>query len=59
MLFKDQLLTDLYISFEIIKLLIKKGNLNLIHNKIHIDIYMIHQEKNWTSFIMKCNLQYF
>ena len=45
MLFKDQLLTDLYISFEIIKLLIKKGNLNLIHNKIHIDIYMIHQEK--------------
>ena len=32
MLFKDKLPRDLYISFEIIKLLIKKGNLNLIHN---------------------------
>ena len=33
MLFKDKLPTHLHISFEIIKLLIKKGNLNLIHNK--------------------------
>ena len=32
-LFKDTLPTDLHIAFEIIKLLIKKGNLNLIHNK--------------------------
>ena len=32
-LFKDKLPTDLHIAFEIIKLLIKKGNLNLIHNK--------------------------
>ena len=29
----DKLPTDLQISFEIIKLLITKGNLNLIHNK--------------------------
>ena len=33
MLFKDKLPTHLHISFEIIKLLTKKGNLNLIHNK--------------------------
>ena len=33
MLFNDKLPQDLYISFNIIKLLIKKGNLNLIHNK--------------------------
>ena len=33
MLFNDKLPTDLHISFKIIKLLIKKGNLNLIHNK--------------------------
>ena len=35
MLFKDKLPRDLYISFKItpIKLLIMKGNLNLIHNK--------------------------
>ena len=31
-LFKDQLPTDIQISFETIKLLITKGNLNLIHN---------------------------
>ena len=33
MLFNNKLLTDLHISFQIIKLLIKKGNLNLIHNR--------------------------
>ena len=32
MLFNDSIPTDLHISFEIIKLLIKKGNLNLIDN---------------------------
>ena len=32
-LFTDKLPRDLHIAFEIIKLLIKKGNLNLIHNK--------------------------
>ena len=33
MLFKDKCTTDLHTAFEIIKLLIQKGNLNLIHNK--------------------------
>ena len=32
-LFKDKLPRDLHILFEIIKSLIKKGNLKLIHNK--------------------------
>ena len=32
-LFNDKLPTDLHIAFQIIKLWIKKGNLNLIHNK--------------------------
>ena len=32
-LFNDKLTTDLHIAFESIKLLIKKANLNLIHNK--------------------------
>ena len=33
MLFKDKLPQHLYTVFQIIKLLIKKGNLNLIQNK--------------------------
>ena len=33
MLFKDKLPQDLYTAFQIIKLVIEKGNLNLIHNK--------------------------
>ena len=32
-LFNDNLPTDLYTAFQIIKLLIEKRNLNLIHNK--------------------------
>ena len=32
-LFNDNLPTNLHTAFEIIKLLIEKGNLNLIHNK--------------------------
>ena len=32
-LFEDKHSRDLYIVFQIIKLLIKKGNLNLIHNR--------------------------
>ena len=31
MLFKDELPQDLFTAFQIIKLLIEKGNLNLIH----------------------------
>ena len=33
MLFKDNLPQDLYTAFQIIRLLIEKGNLNLIHSK--------------------------
>ena len=33
MLFKDKLPEDLYIAFQIIKVLIEKGYLNLIHDK--------------------------
>ena len=33
MLFKDKLSQDSYTAFQVIKLLIEKGNLNLIHNK--------------------------
>ena len=33
MLFNNKLPTDLYTAFQIIKLLIEKGNLSLIHNK--------------------------
>ena len=33
MLFNNKFPTDLYTTFQIIKLLIRKGNLNLIHNK--------------------------
>ena len=37
-LFNNQLPTDLQLFFEIIKLLITKGNLNLINNKKHMNI---------------------
>ena len=39
MLFKDILPQDLYTEFDIIKVLIRKGNLNLIHNKITYQHY--------------------
>ena len=32
-LFNDNLPTDLHTAFQIIKLLVEKGNLNLIHNR--------------------------
>ena len=38
MLFNNKLPTALYTTFQIIKLLIKKGNLNLIQQKLHINI---------------------
>ena len=39
MLFINKLPTDLYTKFQIIKLLIKNGNLNFIHNKITYQHY--------------------
>ena len=38
MLFNNKLPTALYTTFQIIKLLIKKGNLNLIQQNLHINI---------------------
>ena len=43
MLFNNKLPTDLYTTFQIIKLLIKKGNLNLIHNKTYTYQHYIYQ----------------
>ena len=56
MLFKDKLPQDLYTAFQIITLLIEKGNLYLIHNKDSFNISIIYQGKeNWINYIMKCN----
>ena len=40
MLFNNKLPTDLYTTFQIIKLLMKKGDLNLITNKITYQHYI-------------------
>ena len=40
MLLNNKLPTDLYTTFHIIKLLIRKGNLNLIYNKITYQHYI-------------------
>ena len=58
MLFNDNFPSDLHThnAFQIIKLLIKKGNLKVIHNKIHINISIVYQKKeNWINYIMRCN----
>ena len=56
-LFNDNLPTDFYTAFKNIKLLIEKGNLNLIHNKdSYINISIIYQGKeNWINYIMRCS----
>ena len=55
-LFNDNLPTDLHTAFQIVKLVIEKGNLNLIHDKFHINISTVYQEKeNWINYIMRCN----
>ena len=56
-LFNNKFPTDLHIAFHIIKLLIEKGNLNLIHNQRFIStLLIIYQEKeNWINYIMRCN----
>ena len=55
-LFNDNLPTNLHTVFQIIKLWIEKGNLNLIHNKMHINISILYQGKeNWRNYIMGCN----
>ena len=55
-LFNDNLPTDLHTAFKIIKLLIEKGNLNMIHNKDSYQYFNFYQGKeNWINYIMRCN----
>ena len=57
MLFKDKLPQDLHITFRIIKLLIEKGNLDLIHNKNsyqHFN-YLSRKRKLNKLYMMRCN----
>ena len=58
MLFNNKLPTNLYTTFQVIKLLIKKGNLNLIHNKITYQISWIHAMKNNTKRNIHINIIY-
>ena len=56
MLFSNKLPTDLYTTFQIMKSVIENGNLNLEHNKNHINNSIIYQaNENWINYIMKCN----
>ena len=61
MLFNSKLPTDFYISFDIITLLlIKKGNLNLIHNQnMYEHIHDLSRKENWINYTMKYNVQSF
>ena len=51
MLSEDILPQDLYTEFEMIKLLIRKGNLNLIHNKIPYQHYISNFINSSTIYI--------
>ena len=53
-LFNNKFPSDLHIAFKIIKLLIEKRNLNLIHKKIHINTSIIYQGKE-NNCIMRRN----
>ena len=56
MLFKDKLPQDLYTAFQIIKLLIEKENLNLIHNKNSYQHFnCLSRKENSINYIMRCN----
>ena len=45
---------SLHIAFKVIKLSIKKGISTQYTTKLHINIYMIHQEsENWINYTMK------
>ena len=56
MLFKDKLPQDLHTAFQIIKLLIEKGSLNLIHNKNSYQHFnCLSKKENWINYIMRCN----
>ena len=53
MLFNNELPTDLYTTFRIIKCLIKKRNLNLIHNKYTYHQYISNFIKSSATYISK------
>ena len=54
-LFNDNLPTDLLTAFQIIKLLIEKGNLNLIQNKNSCQDFNYLSRKKLDKYIMRCN----
>ena len=57
-LFKDKLPQDLQNAFKIIKLLIKKANLNLIHNKntyVHFNDISIKRKYNEVQSLILSN----
>ena len=55
-LVNDNLPTDLHTAFQISKLLIEKGNLNLIHNKNSYQHFnCLSRKRNWINYIMRCN----
>ena len=55
-LFNDNLLSDLHTAFQIIKLLIKNGNLNVIHNKNSYQHFNhLSRKENWINYMMRCN----
>ena len=51
-LFNNKFPTDLHTEFHIIKLLIEKGNQNLIHNE---NTYQRQEKQNWINYIMRYN----
>ena len=54
-LFNNKFPTELHTEFHIVKLLIEKGNLNLIHNKNTYQHFNSMSRKNWINHIMRCN----
>ena len=59
-LFNDKLPTDLCISFKIIKLVIMKGNLNLLQDKNkYVHFNHLSKRENWINYTMKCYVHSF
>ena len=55
-LFNNKFPTELHTELHIFKLLIEKGNLNLIHNRnTYQHFNSMSRKRNWTNYIMRCN----
>ena len=54
-LFNNKFPMDLHSEFQIIKLLIEKGNLNLIHNQNTYQHFNSVKKKIWINYIMRCD----